>query len=79
MNVPSNKPSALSPDAGLDLSGDVSAPHVKGKSKGSFKLPTVEGTIDLQLPSGHIGLDADLSPNNTLKKKKPVVAKGGMC
>ena len=25
-------------------------------------MPTLEGTIDLRPPSGHIGLDADLSP-----------------
>ena len=81
VDLPGGPSSALSPDAGLDLSADVDTPNVKGKAKGGFKLPLVEGTIDLRPPSGHIGLDADLSPisspSGTLKKTKP--SAGGMC
>lgn len=80
VDLPGGKASALSPDGGLDLSADVDTPNIKGKTKGGFKLPLVEGTIDLRPPSGHIGLDADLSPSSsrsgTLKKSKPG---GGMC
>lgn len=47
------------------LSADTSAPSIKGKNKQGFKLPTLEGTIDLRPPSGHIGLDADLSPSSS--------------
>lgn len=76
MSLPSATSSALSPDVGLDLSGDTSVPSPKGKVKGGFKLPKVEGTIDLLSPSEHIGLDADISPNSTLKKRKPVAIGG---
>lgn len=81
VDLPGGPSSALSPDAGLDLSADVDTPNVKGKAKGGFKLPLVEGTINLRPPGGHIGLDADLSPlsspSGTLKKSKP--SAGGMC
>ena len=57
----------LATEASLDISGD-SHGH---KRKGGFKMPTLEGTIDLRPHSGHIGLDADISPTpsrtNTLK------------
>lgn len=80
VDLPSGKASALSPDAGLDLSGDLSTPDMKGKTKGGLRLPQVEGTIDLNTP-GHIGLDADLSPSssrtNTLTKPKGAVSGGG--
>lgn len=55
---------SLSPDAGLDLSADVGSPNGKHKSKG-FKVPPVEGSIDIQAPRGRIGLDVDLSPNSS--------------
>lgn len=50
---------------GHQVGGGAGGLRAKGKTKGDFKLPTVEGTIDLRSPSPHIGLDADLSPSGS--------------
>ena len=41
---------------------NADSPNNKTSAKAGFKMPTVEGTIDLRSPSGGIGLVADLSP-----------------